>query len=129
VRTEWARREEAWERKEAAWRGMQAHMQCIAEAWETARAWWSRAQHVIRLIDSLTVGAHTGFAACRTQSGEKFRFPAAPKHRASPPHRPREDWLTHPADTSRSNLAAAGSAFEAVASRHFERLTHPGAET
>jgi hypothetical protein len=27
--------------------------------------------------------------------------------RASPPHRPREEGLAHPADTSRTNLAAA----------------------
>jgi hypothetical protein len=30
--------------------------------------------------------------------------------RASPPHRPRENGLVHPADTSRSNLAAAALA-------------------
>jgi hypothetical protein len=37
------------------------------------------------------------------------RFPAAPveSSRVSPLHRPREDELTHPAGTSRSNLAAA----------------------
>jgi hypothetical protein len=36
-------------------------------------------------------------------------FPAAPVEggRASPPHRPREGGLAHPADTSRSNLADA----------------------
>jgi hypothetical protein len=35
--------------------------------------------------------------------------PAAPVEgsRASPPHRPREDWLAHCADTSRTNRAAA----------------------
>ena len=36
-----------------------------------------------------------------------FRFPAMEKSRVSPPHRPREDGLAHPVDTSRSNLAAA----------------------
>jgi hypothetical protein len=37
-----------------------------------------------------------------------FRFPAAPveSSRASPPHRPRDDGLAHPADSSRSNLAS-----------------------
>jgi hypothetical protein len=43
-----------------------------------------------------------------------FRFPAArpvESSRASPPHRPREDALAHPVDTSRSNLAAAWVCF------------------
>ena len=36
------------------------------------------------------------------------RFPVAPESsRVSPPHRPREDGLTRPADTSRSNIASA----------------------
>jgi hypothetical protein len=39
--------------------------------------------------------------------GEGFRFQPVESNRASLPHRPREDGLTHPADTSRSNLAAA----------------------
>ena len=33
------------------------------------------------------------------------------RSRASPPHRPRDDWLTHPADTSSTNLAAAWVCF------------------
>jgi hypothetical protein len=41
--------------------------------------------------------------------GLGFRFPAAggESRRAFSPHRPREDGITHPADTSRANLAAA----------------------
>ena len=42
-----------------------------------------------------------------------FGFSSVESSRATPPHRSREDWLAYPADTSRSNLAAAaGSAFE-----------------
>jgi hypothetical protein len=46
-------------------------------------------------------------AAARDPSS--VSVPAAPveRSRASPPHRPREDELTHHADTSRSNLAEA----------------------
>jgi hypothetical protein len=45
----------------------------------------------------------------RELQGARFRFPAArvESSRAWPPHRPREEGFTHPADTSRSNLAAA----------------------
>jgi hypothetical protein len=45
-------------------------------------------------------------AQCQTPG---LRFAARPveSSRASPPHRPREDELGHPADTSRTNLAAA----------------------
>ena len=38
-------------------------------------------------------------------------FQRAWRDRASPPHRPREDGLAHPVDTSRSNLAAAWLGF------------------
>jgi hypothetical protein len=37
--------------------------------------------------------------------------------RASPPHGPREDELTRPTDTSRSNCCSLGSAFEVAALR------------
>ena len=49
---------------------------------------------------------------------------ALERSRASPPHRPREDRLAHPADTSRSNLAAAwaGSAFDGALASHLEPL-------
>jgi peptide methionine sulfoxide reductase MsrB len=41
-------------------------------------------------------------------------FARVESSRASSPHMPREDGLTHSADTSRSNLAAACSAFQTI---------------
>jgi hypothetical protein len=43
--------------------------------------------------------------------------------RAWPPHRPREDGLAHPADTSRSNLAAALGLLSRWLSKPFPSLT------
>jgi hypothetical protein len=69
-------------------------------------------------------------AHCSTDEGQVgFRFPAAPVEdsRASPPHRPREDRLTHPADTSRSNIAEALgllSRWRLSKSLNFERSHH-----
>jgi hypothetical protein len=59
-----------------------------------------------------------------------FRVPAAPveRSRASPPHRPREDELTHPTDTSRPNLAAALALLSrGFRFRRFRRALHPRA--
>jgi hypothetical protein len=52
----------------------------------------------------------------KSRNGMASRFPADEGNRASPPHRPREDGLTHPADTPRSNLASA-SGLEVAAFR------------
>jgi hypothetical protein len=57
----------------------------------------------------LPPAAHVQFRGLVTTnlSGSGSSGEAVESSRASPPHRSREDRLTHPADTSRSNLAAA----------------------
>ena len=60
-------------------------------------------------------GLQTTPSATRAK-GALVSSSACERSRASPPHRPREDGLAHPADASRSNLAdCLGSAFEPAA--------------
>jgi hypothetical protein len=52
----------------------------------------------------------TVYVESRNEGSDKVRWRArcpVESSSASPPHRPREEGLTHPADPSRSNLAAA----------------------
>jgi hypothetical protein len=94
---------------------------------QTARRWARPPCRHFKNQSCCCLGCQKGFASSprRSCKPQVFRSPApVESSRASPRHRPREDGLVRPADTSRTDLAAAlGLLSSVLASGGFPTLT------